>query len=153
MAKSNKSEKSNVNAASTLATIGDKKAQLAAQMAQLEQEEKELKFKRLKAIEAKVNELTGAFEVATLADVRNLILRVEKGTLFAEDKQTGERAARTFLTAEQKAALIEERKAGVQQSVLAEKYGVSTQTVWNYCKEAGLVVSRGKSEETAAAQS
>lgn len=140
--KPNKSNKS-VNVVSELASIGDKKAQLAAQMAQLEQEEKELKFNRLKAIEAKVNALTAHFEVATLADVRNLILRVEKNTLFNEGKaSTSERAPRTTLSDEQKESLVNDRRAGVQYSVLCQRYGISSMTVYKYCKEAGLVEAR-----------
>lgn len=138
--KSNKSTKSRV---SSLEDIAAKQAQLAKQMEELKNQEQEIRNARLKEIETKINALPEHFGVATLEDVRALIARHVKGVLFIETHgKTGERAPRVSLDDAQKAALIEDRKAGMQYSALAEKYGVSTQTVFNYAKAAGLTESR-----------
>lgn len=139
MAKSN----SNKSARVSLDDIAINREKLQAELAKLQEQENELRNARLKDIEEKINALPEQFGVASLEDVRNLITRHVRGLLFTDTQgKVGERAARVSLSDEQKAALIDDRKAGMQYSALAEKYGISTQTAFNYSKAAGLTVAR-----------
>jgi predicted transcriptional regulator len=129
--------------------IAAQRAKIEAELAKLNEKESEAKLAYLKEIEQKILGLTELFGVPTLGDVRNLIARHEKGVLFQDkpNATVGERAPRVTLTDEQKDKLLAGRRAGKQYSDLANEFGVSTQTVFNYCKAAGLTVPR-KSEET-----
>jgi hypothetical protein len=149
MAKSNKNE----SRVSSEQEIAARKEQLAAEMAKLDAEMNAARETLLKAIEQKIIGLPEHFGVATLDDVRNLIAKHQKGILFVETHgNVGDRAPRKSLSEEEKAKLIEARKGGAQYSALSAQFGVSVQTVFNYCKAAGITTARGAGDSDTAPQ-
>lgn len=136
----------------SLDDIAARKAKLEAEMKALDEKIEQARLATLKEIESKIEGLPEHFGVATLDDVSNLIAKFRRGILFQNkpNQIVGERAPRVSLTDEQKTALLNDRRAGMQYSTIAEKYGVSQPTVYNYCKEAGLVVPRGSKAEAPA---
>lgn len=129
--------KKNNNRVSSLDDIAARKAQLAAEMQKLNEEMENTRVNVLKDIEAKIQNLPEQFGVENLAEVRNLISRYERGSLF---KATNK--GNVSLNDEQKQNLLQRRRDGVPYSVLAGEFNVSAQTAFNYCKAAGLVTPR-----------
>lgn len=135
------SKKNNQNARTSVEDLQARKAKLAAELAATDTQLADAERARIENIGAQIDTFPALLGVATLGEVASLIRQREKGTLGSV-AQDVTRRARTVLTDEQRNLLVADRRAGMQYSALATKYGVSSQTAFNVCKEAGVTVSR-----------
>lgn len=147
--------KNQKNARASLEDLQARKAKLAAEQAAIDAQLADAERARIENIGAQIDTFPALLGVATLGDVMSLIRQRDRGTLGSV-AQDVTRRARTVLTKEQVAQLVEDRRAslaagkGIQYSALGEKYGVSGQTAFNHCKAAGLVNERGEAPAPAA---
>lgn len=86
-----------------------------------------------------INGLPATLGVPSLVEVIGLIRQVNKGTYgLNKPVRSGKR-----ISDEVKAAITAELQAGGKMNEVATKFGVSTPTVFNLKKAAGLVQTRG----------
>lgn len=122
-----------------IAALEAKRAELLASKAR---EEKA----KIEAIAAQIDALPAVLGVDSLEAVSALIARRRKGTLGSLDVSIIKRA-RTVVSEEEKAKAIAAVRAGEQRSVVSERLGIHSQTLWLWLKEAGLTHSRTPSPD------
>ena len=150
-------KKNQNNTRASIEQVDAELAKLDAQRAKLMADREAANRARVEEISAQIDSFPALLGVATLGEVASLIRQREKGTLGSV-AQDVTRRARTVLSKEQIAQLVEDRRAslaagrGIQYSALGEKYGVSDQTAFNHCKAAGLVNERSEAPAAAPAE-
>ena len=137
----------NPNIVSRQNEIAAARAKLAAELAALANEETQLVEQATNELTVKIDGLPAQFEMTSLDEVVAAIRARQKGTLgkLSTTAATDAVRSRTVLSEEQKTKLVEEFKAGGpsnQRSVLCERYNISSGTLQNILKDAGLTKVR-----------